>query len=85
MKTRPWENSSILHNVRKKLQNMHWQLIPKTLLKELFSKIRGWVRRGLLGRGTATVHPVATWMSPQSPLAILVQHWTTRTLKTCWR
>ncbi len=44
--------------------------MPKTLLKELFSKIRGWVRRGLLGRGTATVHPVATWMSPQSPPVI---------------
>ncbi len=33
---------------------MHGQLIPKTLLKELFSKIRGWVRRGFLGRGTSS-------------------------------
>ncbi len=42
VKTRPWENSSKLHNIRKnlaQLQNMHRQLVPKILLKELFSKI----------------------------------------------
>ncbi len=45
--------------------------------------IGGRARGRLLGRGTATMHPVATLMSPISS-CILSQHGATRTLNACW-
>ncbi len=43
---------------------------------------------GLLGRGTAIVHPVATGMSHKALIISsgnLFLYGTTRTLKACWR
>ncbi len=55
-----------------------------TVWNKFGKEYRGRVRGELLGRETATVHPVATWMSPrmkrsQSPLAVCFQYGTTRT------